>query len=79
MSKYHRLPTNYMEIYDFFNETDKVEALNNNLVSISCSLGNEPMLPKFSLLYNNIFNTIEIVEQDVIDVRKVGKHISNLR
>lgn len=48
-------------------------------MSIYCSLGNEPMLPKFSLLCNNVFDTIQIVEQDVIDVRKVGKHISNLR
>ena len=40
-------------------------------MSISCLLGNEPMLPKFFLLCNNVFDTIEIVEQDVIDVISV--------
>mgnify|MGYP003691355175 CR=1 FL=1 len=29
------------------------------------------MLPEFSLLCNNVFDTIEIVEQDVIDVISV--------
>ena len=48
-------------------------------MSISCSFGNEHMLPKLSLLCINVFDTIQIVEQDVIDVRKVGKHISNPR
>ena len=69
-----------MEIYDFLKtKLIKVEALNNNFVSISCSLGNEPMLTKFSLLCNNVFDTIEIVEQNVIDVRKIGKQISNMK
>ena len=55
----------------FYNDTVKVEVLNNYFVSISCLLGNEPMLPKFFLLCNNVFDTIEIVEQDVIDVISV--------
>ena len=37
------------------------------------------MLTKFSLLCNNVFDTIEIVEQNVIDVRKIGKQVSNMK
>ena len=37
------------------------------------------MLTKFSLLCNTVFDTIEIVEQNVIDVRKIGKQVSNMK
>ena len=51
-----------------YNDTDKVEALNNYFVYVSSLLDNEPTLPDFRLLCNDILDNIVIGEQDIIDI-----------
>ena len=51
-----------------YNNTDKVEALNNYFASISSLLDDEPTLPDFRLLCNDILDDIVIGEQDIIDI-----------
>ena len=69
MSKYHRsrLLTNYMEIYNFF----IMILIKLKLSTIILCQFHVYLAMNLSLLCNNVFDTTEIVEQDVIDAISV--------